>query len=519
MKFFDLFKPERALSETQGVQETAPVKEHASSGYVDQDEFMFRRLNSGREYDKHITEAEMKRQRVIAHNLYRAHPLGSIPDMLVDKALGSALQFKAEDEKVQAVVDRFVQDPDTDLEQYLPIYVRERLLFGDLFLPLAFTPENGDVRLGYLSPDDVEEVIFSRADRKRPVAVLQRRPSFTEKRLLWIIPHPEVEYDGFAPHPALDEEGDTQHVGLDGHPVRLPAGADGALLAQKVRQGTQVAGYLFYHRSNHLAVGRGRSLFERVADWMKASDDFLFGTLRNAILQGSILYKITIKDADEVACKKRRAEIGGTPRPGTVLVTNDTETWEAMSPKVTPASQIKELTSTVLKLIGTAVGLPAHEVGAEDDVNRSTAAEARSVSVVRAKRLQKETAAMVNTWLQYVIAQKVFRGQLPEDVDRKVECVFPEADARDESETATALKTLAEGLQTALDAKLMTKKDARTLIYSTAGLDLPDESEFAALDAEDDQPPVQALPPVVNVQAPRGAAAAEAFRKLVSGRR
>lgn len=466
------------------------VVEHAA-GLVDPDDAVYRPLSGHPETDELLGEVQQTRQRRQARVFFHRNPVGgALIDSLVAKALGEGASFQAREEAVQAVVDRFTSDPDNQLECFLPLYAKELLALGELALPIFLTPEDASVRLGYLLPEEIERVVFQRGDRKKPLAFLQRRASAGDVRRLWVIPSPEPRSDNrYSPHPALTPDDETGSMpGEDGFPVSLPADAAGRVLPeiQELLDGgdVRVAGYAFYHRHGNLVSGRGRSLFERIADWLPVVDTFLFNQFRNAILQGHMLWHVRITGANRDQVEQRQRELGRPPRPGSLLVTNEQETWEAVAPKVTPASQIKELLTSALKLIGLSVGLPGHEVGAEDDVNRSTAGESRSVSVNRAKSLQKELTTMVRAWIGYQVDQKRHRGLLPADLDLTVDLILPEVDVRDQSEVAAAVKTTVDGMITAVDRNLVLLKDARAQIYAAMGLDLPTEEEFAAQERE-----------------------------------
>jgi len=460
------------------------VREHAA-GLVDPDDGAYRPLSGNPTMDELMSEASLTKQRRKARLHYHRNPTGgALVDSLVAKALGEGARYQAADPRVQVVVDRFIQDPDNDLPTYLPIYAKEKLAFGELALPVFLTPVDATVRLGYLLPDEIETVVFRRGDRKKALALVQRRTGPGESRRLWIIPSPDPRFDNrYPPHPALREQDEPGSVtGEDGLPVALPTDADGRILLELAEllsdTDLKVAGYCFYHRHGNLACGRGRSIYERISDWLTVLEQFLFNQFRNAILQGSMLWHVVMKGATRDQVEQRRQEIGRPPRPGSLLVTNDSETWSPLAPNMTPAAQVRELHTSALKLIGISAGLPGHELGAEDDVNRSTAAESRSVSTNRAKALQRDLTAMVRAWIGYQVDQKVYRGMLPEDVDRTVEVVLAELDVRDQSEVSQAVKTMVDAMIMAVDRELVLEKDARAAVYTALGMELPAEADF-----------------------------------------
>ena len=94
------------------------------------------------------------------------------------------------------------------------------------------------------------------------------------------------------------------------------------------------------------------------------------------------------------------------------MVTSEDEEWEPKAAATPPASVVEQLSSLMLRIIGLASGLPPHEIGAEQDVNRNTATETRAVSMFRAKRVQRMVRNMLQTWFEYAVLQKYWKGQI-----------------------------------------------------------------------------------------------------------
>lgn len=468
----------------------------ATEALVDPDERMFRALVASPEAGSNdLSDSSMALQRRHARQFYFRHAIGgALPDSIVARVLGAGAQWKANDPRVQEVVSRFVDDSDNNLAENLPRMATELLTFGELCLPIFITPANADVRLGYLLPDQIEDVVWRSGDAKKPIAILQRRTGLGEKdpRRLWVVPHQDPAWDGLYPPHAAIHAGRPQFAvrGEDGNLVELPN--DGGEVLPEIRKLLQddpdlvVAGYAFYHRTGSLVAGRGRGIYERIGTWLRAVDDFFFGILRNAILQGRYLIECVLTGADDAAVKAKRDQLAKTPPDtGAILVHNDQEEWRMLAPSVAPAAQIREVLTGVLKVIGLAVGLAGHEVGAEDDTNRSTAQESRSVSINRAKRFQRELMGACRAWVRYQVDQKVHRGQIPKGADLSVQVILPELDAADESELAKSVSDGVAAMATAIEAELVLSSDARAWVYSLMGLPVPSEEAFEkALDKE-----------------------------------
>jgi len=446
----------------------------------------YRSLTAGYEA-RPITAQERERYIAIARRIYATDAAGGgLADAVVARVIGDELTWDVPDPKVMAIVERFVCDPDNDLDAEFPRYCTELVVFGELVLPIFVTKENGDARLGYLLPEQVEDVIWRKGDAKRALAVLQKRPGADESRYLWIIPRPDVAHDGhYPPHPALTPETEPHSVdGVDGLPVALPTGADGEVLPEIRKEldagDVKVAGYAFYHRTGCLVSGRGRGIYWRTKDWLKALDDHVFAALRNAVLRARYVFTVTLDGAQGPEIEKKQRQLNANPpAPGTVLVKGSGEHWDVVAPGVPEAEGIQELATLVQKLIGLAEGVPAHEMAAEADVNRNTASESRQASLKRAKRLQREIAAMVTEWVSYQVDQKMHAGQLPAEADRTAQPVLPDLDARDEALGAQSVAQAVPAMVTAVTEELVLQEDARAYLYALMGRKAPEKDEWA----------------------------------------
>ena len=434
-----------------------------------------------------ITETERAKQRRIARQMYFVDPVGGgILDALVARVIGAGVTFIAADSDVQKVIDGFVGDPDNDLGGNLERFAKELQAFGELFIPIALNPVNADVKLGYLDPDDIEDIVWKRGDKKKALAFIER-PDLTGKRRLWVIPHPSPLWGNhYPPHPALTAERERFAVNDElGQQIVLPNDGKAVLpeiqgLLDKYGDAMIVAGYAFYHRTGGFVSGRGRGIYERIGSWCKQVGDFMFGQVRNLVLQQRYFMECIVDGGDEEVEAKVDELQKSPPVPGGVIVHSNREQWNMLSPDLSQASNIDTVMQSLLGIIGISVNMPPHELSDEGGATRSTAAEARSVSINRAKRFQREIAAMLRAWIGYAIDQKVHRKQLPGVQDTSFDVILPELDARDETETANALQALTLAMVTALDRDrpLILEADARALLYSLAGLPVPSADDF-----------------------------------------
>lgn len=468
------------------------IREHVPGYLVNPDDYLFRRLGPATELADPNNNVDREKQILLSHYWYFNDANGrAIVDNVVQAAIGCGMKWNASDPKVQELIDRFMKDPDSDWDGNQKKHAAESQIYGELFFPIFITPENGDVRCGFIHPLQVETVVWHPGDCRKPIAFVQKPNSITgsdTKKTLWIVPWPSPVDGKWPRHPALtpDEEPGSV-VGMDGLPVVLPTSPAGVVwpeIQQLVESGEyRVGGYSWYFRANCLSHGRGQSIYRPVNNWLKMFRDFWAAQVRNIILQGYILWFVTLKDIkDKQTLEDRHTQIQEMGlASGSIVVKNDEEEWEAQAPKVVPAANVKEVRDGMLKTIGTGVSIPSHLIGAEADSNRATSKEASVLFNGRAKDLQRDFKSWFTAMIAYMLAQKEYAGQLLGVEDLSFEILLAELDAEDSLEAANALKTTVDSCITAVDAGFMLRKTAIAKVAEAAKTDVPTEEE---LDAE-----------------------------------
>ena len=95
----------------------------------------------------------------ICFYLYDSNPFAHrILEMTKDFVVGEGITYKAVDDEVQAVLDKFWNDPINGWDLKQGQKVLELGLYGEQYYPTAVNEVDGFVRLGYLDPQGVFEV-------------------------------------------------------------------------------------------------------------------------------------------------------------------------------------------------------------------------------------------------------------------------------------------------------------------------------------------------------------------------
>jgi hypothetical protein len=472
---------------------SSTVLARETAGTTDSDIQAFRRITGEGDRPDGLDQTTFERYQRLALWLYYQNPLARrLMDVPTDMVLGAGVNIDVE--KVQNVavkgsddvkkqVTRFLEHPSNEFDVRLPgHFTMLNVGVGELFLPAFVAPQNGDVALGFLEHHLVQEVIFNPKNRMEALAVIQRAPDGTQKPLYWNVIRAEQGQDQpmFPKHPDLvGKKGSVDREIVTDNEIDSPQ-------MNRAPKGYIYAGEIFYFRANVLGTGRGRSAIEPTLDWLHAYDNFLFGDLRNAGMQAAFIWDVEITGADHVTLTKRANEIRqNPPRPGEVNFHNEKEKWQALSPNLNAASHT-DLGVQVKKIIGLALGLPPHLIGAENDTTRTSSVSSDTPFVRRMEQKQKVLHYFVKTILDYQLDQKVYAGMLKAERPYPYRVVLPSLTAGEIVALAESMLNITSALETAMAQGITSLADARRLWYAL-GVQEADIPEGLAKQVEEER--------------------------------
>lgn len=427
----------------------------AAGTTIDADDDQWRKLSGDANRD--LAPMTQHRMQKTAHYLWEANLLANrLIELPVAYLLAEGVQLKVNDEDNQRVLDGFWRDPINEMDIKLPKKVRELALFGEQVYPVFVNEHDGHVRLGYLDPSFIADVMMDPDNPEQPIGIITTRDAKWKERKYRVI------ING-------DEDVFTERT-------------------QAIRK-TFDTGDAFYFRVNDLSSGkRGRSDILAQADWLDAYDQFLFGELDRAGFLRAFIWHVTLKGATAKEVEKRAKEIT-SPKPGSVRVTNDAETWADVTPdlKATDTSQGARLFRN--HVLGGAT-MPETWFGGGGDVNRATAGEMNEPTFKIYTMRQKMWKHILESIGRYVLWQAAKAENAKVDFGKdewKVEALFPELAARDVSKYATALQQVIAACAIAITQKLLTRRTAVMLINAVAkliGVEIDADKELADAEAE-----------------------------------
>jgi hypothetical protein len=119
----------------------------------------FRRLTKANN-ERDLMPLEQQRMTEIALFLYDSNPLAKrIIDLVNSFVTGDGFTFNAKNPRVLDVLKRFWDDPVNDWPTKQLDHFRQLSLLGEQLWPVAVRRTDGRVRMGYVDPANIEEII------------------------------------------------------------------------------------------------------------------------------------------------------------------------------------------------------------------------------------------------------------------------------------------------------------------------------------------------------------------------
>jgi hypothetical protein len=421
----------RRLTETETrlrAEADTRVREALSAGMSRADELLmqqgFRRLTS-EQSERDLTPLAQDRMLAMVHWLWESNPLAQwLAETVVDFVWGEGGRVKADDARVQAIVDAFWDDPVNQLDLRMDSFVRELGLDGELALPVFVNDFDGHVRLGYLEPSEIAEVVTHPENALIAETVaLKSRATGERPRLYKVVRADDVRSSATFGQlmPALWGERDLH---------RFDRPYDGSCCLFQVNQ-----------RS---AARRGRSDLLSLIDWLDGYDAFLFDGMDRAQLLGAFIWDVTLKGMDEAQIKAWLKD-NATVRRGAIRAHNEGVEWKAEGPTL----QSYELDALARLLRGHILGarsIPEHYYGLGGEVNLATAKEMGLPTMKRMSRRQKTVRHVILFLCRFAVHQAKVHGVLPKDADETLTVELPEISMRDTSAITTAMTQLTVAL-------------------------------------------------------------------------
>ena len=228
----------------------------------------------------------------------------------------------------------------------------------------------------------------------------------------------------------------------------------------------------------HYAVNRpagaqwGESDLGPVLKWFSRYSSWLEDRVRLNRFRNAFIYVVKAHFASESARQSRQTQLLTTPpSPGSVLVTDESEEWSVLSPKL-EALDASTDGLAIKKIIAAGVGLPLHFLAEPESSTRTTAEAAGGPTFRRFEQRQRFMQWMLADLCQIVVARQ---GQINRAVLSPEEIQIQAADisSKDNATLAQAGREVAEFAADLLEKQLISKDEYLRLVYRFIDEPLP----------------------------------------------
>lgn len=360
----------------------------------------------------------------------------TIIESLLDFTLGDGINYKANDPKVNDVLDDFYYDINNQWDRKSINRFRDLFLFGELVLKTNVTKHTGRLKTYSVSSELITEC-FRDKDNLEDILALKFRDDDKQYKVI----------------------------------TRNMDKVDDDL--------TKYEGDIFFWRINNTThQTRGLSELFVVRDWLQLWDKALYTTMERIGLLLAFVWDITIEGASEKDLRNKLNVIRqNPPQPGGVHVHNQKEKWNAL----TPSLQGSDL-DTIFRLCKSPIlaqtRLPEHFLGLGGQVNYATSLSMNSPFYRRIKRRQKEIIYIFNDMFDYQIWLAKQANMLAGVEDFGYDVMIPEPDKEIMVQIADTLQKFSGALVTLASNGYMEHKDVKKitqLIVSVLGVNLETE--------------------------------------------
>jgi hypothetical protein len=444
------------LPSAEAPTEAVPLREAAGVS-VEEEEEGWRRLTGDGARD--LAPMTHERMQKLAHYLWQTNLVANrLIELPLAYLLAKGVSWSVDDDDAQAALDRHWKDGLNAWDIKLPKRVRELSMFGEQCWPVFRNQATGGVRLGYLDPAKIATVVTDPENQEQPIGIVTKKDRKGRARRYRIIVN--------VPESAFDER--TQQI-----------------------RSTFADGDCFYFRINELSSAtRGVSDLLAQMDWLDAYDQFLFGEVDRAAAVRAFVWDVTLSGATPAEVEARAKKITA-PRPNSVRVHNEGETWKAEAPALNAYDAASAARLIRNHILGGAT-VPEHWYGGAEDVNKSTGSSMTEPTEKMLEMRRTLLGYMLEQVGQYVV--RSHWGALDRELNASEADVlgslvveWPEMTAKDTTKYAAALQQTVAAIVQLIADSLLTRETALRVIAALVenfGVSIDVEAELSAALAE-----------------------------------
>lgn len=224
----------------------------------------------------------------------------------------------------------------------------------------------------------------------------------------------------------------------------------------------------------HYAVNRpagalhGESDLAPLLRWLSRYAAWLEDRARLNHFRNIFQYVVTLQGSSESDRRRRQAELNmNPPEPGSILVKDQSETWETLSPRL-ESEDAGEDGLSLKKMIAAGAGFPLHYLAEPESSTRTTAESAGGPSFRRMEQRQEFFTWMISDLLR-VILTRARRCGCAVDPQAKITVKGADLSSRDNASLAEASGRIINAFSLLHEKGLIDDAEMLRLAYRFAG--------------------------------------------------
>ncbi|WP_075063637.1 hypothetical protein [Ornatilinea apprima] len=379
-----------------------------------------------------LERAPAERERILSESLeaWRVNPLARrIVELTTQYVVGGGLAVSAKDAAAQQFLKAFWRSRLNRMETRCMEWCDELARSGNLFVLLS---------------TDAAGMSYARAVPAASIQRIETRSNDSEQAVAFY-PYPGLEQPDPRPWKAYDPQQDAPLAG---------GGFESVML--------------------HYAVNRpvgavwGESDLAPLLRWLARYANWLEDRARLNRYRNAFLYVVKARFASEAERIARQQQLNAQPpRPGSILVTGESESWEVLSPKL-DANEANSDGLALKKMAAAGAGVPMHFLAEPEGSTRTTAEAAGGPTYRRFEQRQRFFLWVIEDVLRAALRR---RAMLDRALDAEAEMEVRGADisARDNAALGLAAANINTVLAELRDRGLIDDGEYLRLVYRFAG--------------------------------------------------
>ena len=213
---------------------------------------------------------------------------------------------------------------------------------------------------------------------------------------------------------------------------------------------------------------RGESDLAPLLRWLSRYAAWLEDRARLNHFRNIFQFVVTLNGSSEADRRKRQAELNlNPPGAGAILVKDQSESWDVISPKL-ESSEASEDGLSLKKMIAAGAGFPLHYLAEPESSTRTTAESAGGPSFRRMEQRQEFFTWMIADLLKVIVSRAQQCGRTV-DPQAKVAVKGADISARDNTALASAAGQIITAFMQLRDKGLIDDAELLRLAYRFAG--------------------------------------------------